>query len=71
MLVKINETLYEMERPAFLKMAEAVSPLILHGIYAVEKDGYAEMRNDKLHGAALQSSLKAWERDGFTVYYNV
>ena len=42
------------------------------GIYAAEKDGTAEMKNETYSNKSeLEKAVKEYEEKGFKVYYNV
>lgn len=41
------------------------------GVYAVEKSGYAELRNDKCQSITqLKKEIRAFRADGYKVYSN-
>lgn len=47
MKVLVNNSLYEMRRKEYRGVLKVASKQIQCGIYAVEKDGFCELRKDK------------------------
>lgn len=72
MRVLLNDNLYEMSRKQFDGVLKVAKKAVKHGIYAVEKDGMAEMKKEKYSGKAeLDKAVVGYEEKGFKVYYNV
>ena len=46
MKVKIMNRMYRMSREEYQGLQKVASDQVPFGVYAVEKDGYAELRND-------------------------
>lgn len=45
--------------------------LVPDGIFAIEKDGYCELRNDRMAGIDLMHAVEEWTRNGWKVHANV
>lgn len=71
MRVIINQNVYGITRKQFkglLKVAEKVAQM---RIYAVEKDGIAEMKNDRYEDMeSLEKAVSEYQSKGFVVYWN-
>ena len=52
-------------------LLETASSLVPDGIFAIEKDGYMELRNDRMAGVDLMHALEEWTRHGWTVHANI
>ena len=60
-----------MNRKQLRGVLKAASSLIPFGIYAVEKDGKAEMKKETYSNKAeLEKAVAEYEAKGFKVYYN-
>lgn len=71
MQVKVANRVYEMNREEFNGLLEIASEQVSFGIYAIEKKGYAELRNDRCKSITQLKSLKRQFRaQGFKVYAN-
>ena len=72
MRVLLNDHIYEMSRKQFRGVLKVAKKAVKHGIYAVEKDGTAEMKKETYSNRAeLEKVVKEYEEKGFKVYYNV
>ena len=72
MRVLLNDHLYDMDRKQFDGVLKVAKKAVKHGIYAVEKDGTAEMKKETyLNKSELEKVVKEYEEKGFKVYYNV
>ena len=71
MLVKVGESLYEMEPPQVAGLLMTAAQLVPDGIYAVAKDDYCELRNDRMAGIDLRHAIAEWEANGWTVHANI
>ena len=68
----MNGHLYGMNRKQFDGILKVAKKAVKHGIYAVEKDGTAEMKKETyLNKSELEKVVKGYEEKGFKVYYNV
>lgn len=71
MRVLLNDHIYEMDRKQFDGVLKVAKKAVKHGIYAVEKDGTAEMKKETyLNKAELEKEVAEYEAKGFKVYYN-
>lgn len=60
-----------MDRKQFDGVLKVAKKAVKHGIYAVEKDGTAEMKKETyLNKAELEKEVAEYEAKGFKVYYN-
>ena len=72
MRVLLNDHLYDMDRKQFDGVLKVAKKAVKHGIYAVEKDGTAEMKKETYSNKSkLEKVVKEYEEKGFKVYYNV
>ena len=72
MKVLLNNSVYEMSRKQFDGVLKVAKKAVNHGIYAVEKDGTAEMKKETYSNKTeLEKVVKEYEEKGFKVYYNV
>ena len=72
MRVLLNNHIYEMSRKQFDGVMKVAKKAVKHGIYAVEKDGTAEMKKETYSNKSeLEKVVKEYEEKGFKVYYNV
>lgn len=71
MKVIINSSVYEMGKKQAEGVLEFASKQIPFGIYAVEKDGYIELRKDKCRSKSkLETLILQFKAKGFKVYAN-
>lgn len=71
MRVILNDSIYEMNRKQFQAILKVAKEAISHGIYAVEKDGVAEMKKDIFDSdEKLKKAVAEYESKGFKVHYN-
>ena len=60
-----------MNRKQFNGVLKVTKKAVKHGIYAVEKYGTAEMKNETyLNKAELEKAVAKYKENGFKVYYN-
>ena len=72
MRVLLNDHLYDMDRKQFYGVLKVAKKAVKHGIYAVEKDGMAEMKKETCSNREeLKKSVAEYAKSGFKVYYNV
>ena len=72
MRVLLNDHIYEMSRKQFRGVLKVAKKAVKHGIYAVEKDGMAEMKKETCSNREeLKKSVAEYAKSGFKVYYNV
>ena len=72
MRVLLNDHIYDMDRKQFNGVLKVAKKAVNHGIYAVEKDGTAEMKKETYSNKSeLEKAVKEYEEKGFKVYYNV
>ena len=72
MRVLLNDHIYEMSKKQFNGVLKVAKKALKRGIYAVEKDGTAEMKKETyLNKSELEKVVKEYEEKGFKVYYNV
>ena len=72
MRVLLNGNIYDMDRKQFDGVLKVAKKAVKRGIYAVEKDGLAEMKKEKYSNKSeLEKVVKEYEEKGFKVYYNV
>lgn len=69
--VKVGENLYQMQRRSWAKLAEEAAQLVECGVYAIEKDGYCELRNDTMSREETQAAIEEWTADGWTCYARI
>ena len=71
MRVLLNDHIYEMSRKQFDGVLKVAKKAVKRGIYAVEKDGTAEMKKETyLNKSELEKVVKEYEEKGFKVYYS-
>ena len=72
MRVLLNDHLYDMDRKQFDGVLKVAKKAVKHGIYAVEKDGKAEMKKETYSNKdELKKAVEKYEEKGFKVYWNV
>lgn len=72
MRVILKDSVYEMNRKQFRGVLNIAKKSVKMGIYAVEKDGIAEMKNETFDGKEdLKKSVAEYAKNGFKVYYNL
>ena len=71
MQVTVMERTYQMSREEYEGLLEIASEQVPIGIYAVEKQGYAELRCDKCKSITqLKKLTRQFKARGFKVYAN-
>lgn len=72
MRVILNDSIYEMNRKQFQAMLKIAKEAVKQGIYAVEKDGVAEMKKESFDSnEELKKAVAEYESKGFKVHYNL
>lgn len=72
MRVLLNDHIYEMSKKQFNGVLKVAKKAVKRGIYAVEKDGTAEMKKETYSNRAeLEKAVAEYEEKEFKVYYNV
>ncbi len=71
MQVKVMNRMYQMNRSEYQRLLKVASEQVPFGIYAVEKQGYAELRNDKCKSSTqLKGLIRQFKSQGFKVRAN-
>jgi hypothetical protein len=69
MKVILKDKIYEMDRKQFCGLLDIAKRSVNMGIYAVQKDGIAEMKNEKFNNKTdLQKAVAEYVKNGFKVY---
>lgn len=72
MKVILKDSIYEMSRKQFRGVLDIAKKSVKMGIYAVEKDGIAEMKNETFESEEdLKKSVSEYEKNGFKVHWNL
>ena len=71
MKVKVMNRLYQMKQKAYRGLLKVANDQVPFGIYAIEKQGYAELRCDKCSSVTqLKSLTRRFKAQGFKVHAN-
>jgi hypothetical protein len=71
MLVQIGEKVWAMEKERYNSVLKVASDAVPFGIYAVEKNGKAEMRRDMCSSIGeLKKLTRAFKEKGYKVHSN-
>lgn len=71
MRVKVANRTYRMNQQEYQGLLKIASDQVPFGIYAVERTGYAELRNDNCKSITqLKSLIHQFKRQGFKVMAN-
>ena len=71
MRVKVANHVYQMSRNRFLQLLSVASEQVPCGVYAVEKNGYAELMNQHCgNRRQLKEARQGLKNQGFRVYSN-
>lgn len=71
MIVKVMSRAYRMSREEYRGLLKVASEQIPFGIYAVEKNNYAELKRDKCSSITqLKRMIREYEKQGLKVYKN-
>ena len=71
MKVIVNNNVYEMPREQASNIKEIAQKYVPFGIYAVEKDGTLELKNDSAKSKTqLKRMVREYKEKGFKVYWN-
>lgn len=71
MKVIINGHVYEMGRKAFRGVLDVAKKSVSHGIYAVSKDDFCEMKKETFRNQEeMNKAIVAYQKRGFRVYFN-
>ena len=71
MQVKVMNRVYRMSRKEYQGLLKVASEQVPFGIYALEKEGYAELRHDRCESITqLKSLSREFKSRGFRVFSN-
>ena len=72
MKVKVGPRMYQMSKRRYRELLEVARQQVLPmGVYAIEKNDYAELRNDHCASATkLKATVREFRQQGFRVHYN-
>lgn len=71
MMVKIGEKIWEVSRKRYESILAIGKEQVPFGVYAVEKDGKAQMRFDHCKSTTqLKTLIRQFKSQGFKVYAN-
>lgn len=71
MQVKVMNRVYRMSRKEYQGLLKVASEQVPFGIYALEKEGYAELRHDRCESITqLKSLSREFKSRGFRVLSN-
>ena len=71
MKVLVAKRIYQMSRKKYEELLEIAKEQVPRGIYAIEKNNYAELRNDKCASSAqLKAMIRLFKQQGFKVHAN-
>nr|DAV29260.1 MAG TPA: hypothetical protein [Bacteriophage sp.] len=71
MQVKVMNRVYRMSRKEYQGLLKVASEQVPFGIYALEKEGYAELRHDRCESITqLKSLSREFKSQGFRVLSN-
>ena len=71
MKVKVGKNLYRMSRTEYQGLLEIAKEQVPRGVYALEKNDYAELRNDACTSKTkLKDMIRIFKSQGFKVYAN-
>lgn len=71
MKVKVANRLYQMTQKEYRELLKVAGGQVPFGVYAIEKKGYAELRNDKCTSRSqLKALTRQFKSQGFKVYAN-
>ena len=71
MRVILKDNVYQMNRKQFKAVLDIAKDSVKFGIYAVEKNGIAEMKKETFNSKEdLKKTVAEYEKNGFKVYYN-
>lgn len=71
MKVKVMNRTYQMNQKEYQGLLQVASEQVTMGVYALEKDDYAELRCDKCKSVTqLKELIRQFKAGGFKVYSN-
>ena len=71
MKVKVGPRLYQMNRKKYQGLLEIAREQVPMGVYAIEKEGYAELRRDICDSQTkLKDTIRVFKGQGFRVFAN-
>lgn len=71
MRVKVMNRVYRMNQAEYPGLLKVASEQVPFGVYAIEKQGYAELRNDKCESnTQLKTLIRGFKAQGFKVLAN-
>ena len=73
MKVKVGPRIYQMSKRRYRELLEVARQQVLPmGVYAIEKNDYAELRNDHRSSTTkLKATVRELRQQGFRVLYNI
>lgn len=71
MVVTVGLRTYQMSQEEYQGLLQIAKEQVPYGVYAIEKQGKAEMRNDVCKGPTqLKSLIRQFKRNGYKVHSN-
>lgn len=71
MKVLINDHIYQIGRKAFRGVLDIAKKSVPHGIYAVSKDDFCEMKKETFRNQEeMNKRIVEYKKQGFRVYFN-
>ena len=71
MKVVVGKRAYQMSQKEYKGLLEIASEQVPFGVYAIEKQNYAELRNDKCTSSTkLKAMIRQYNAAGYKVHYN-
>lgn len=71
MKVVVAKRTYQMSQKEYEGLLQVASEQVPFGVYAIEKNGYAELRNDKCTSTTqLKALIRQFKSQGFKVHSN-
>lgn len=71
MQVKVMNRVYRINQTEYQGLLKVASEQVPFGVYAIEKYGYAELRNDKCESnTQLKTLIRGFKAQGFKVLAN-
>lgn len=71
MVIRIGKKNYRVSKRAAKKIVHQISEYVPFGIYAIEKDGQIELRNDRCESMTqLKELTRNYKQHGFKVHAN-
>ena len=71
MKVKVGKRLYQMSQERYRGLLEVAKGQVPMGVYALEKNDYAELRKDVCNSRTkVKDTIRRFKNQGFKVYAN-